>query len=93
MDVLAEARSLDLLGPMDLDDQVEHALGFAAAFEQAITLVRGDRARDRRRRRLGVGHGGHGGRIGGTGSGQPYRGACRHGRDDGSEGSLHFPPG
>jgi len=46
MDVLAEARSLDLLGPMDLDDQVEHALGFAAAFEQAITLVRGDRARD-----------------------------------------------
>jgi 16S rRNA (guanine527-N7)-methyltransferase len=36
-EVLADARSLDLLGPMDLDDQIEHALGFASAFEQAST--------------------------------------------------------
>ncbi len=31
--VLEEARSLDLLGPMDLEDQIEHAVGFARAFE------------------------------------------------------------
>ncbi len=33
--VLEEARALDLLGPMALDEQVDHALGFARAFEQA----------------------------------------------------------
>jgi 16S rRNA (guanine527-N7)-methyltransferase len=31
--VLGEARSLDLLGSMELEDQIEHALGFARAFE------------------------------------------------------------
>ncbi len=46
LEVLAEARALNLLGPMDLDQQVEHALGFAAAFEQALTLMRGDGAGD-----------------------------------------------
>ncbi len=30
----SEARSLDLLGPMALDEQIDHALGFARAFEQ-----------------------------------------------------------
>ncbi|HVA04311.1 MAG TPA: RsmG family class I SAM-dependent methyltransferase [Acidimicrobiales bacterium] len=34
-EVLGQARSLDLLGPMALDEQVDHALGFAHAFEQA----------------------------------------------------------
>lgn len=34
-DVLEQARSLDLLGPMALDDQVDHALGFADAWGQA----------------------------------------------------------
>lgn len=33
--VLEEARSLDLLGPMDLREQIDHALGFAAALEEA----------------------------------------------------------
>ncbi len=43
LEVLAESRSLDLLGPMDLDLQVEHALGFAAAFDQAIDQAGGGR--------------------------------------------------
>jgi 16S rRNA (guanine527-N7)-methyltransferase len=34
-EVLEQARSLDLLGPMALDKQVDHALGFADAWEQA----------------------------------------------------------
>ena len=34
-EVLAQARALDLLGPMALDEQVDHGLGFAHAFEQA----------------------------------------------------------
>lgn len=32
--VLERARSLDLLGPMALEEQVDHALGFAQALEQ-----------------------------------------------------------
>jgi 16S rRNA (guanine527-N7)-methyltransferase len=35
LEVLEHARSLDLLGPMALDEQVDHALGFAHALEQA----------------------------------------------------------
>jgi 16S rRNA (guanine527-N7)-methyltransferase len=35
LEVLVEARALDLLGPMDLGEQIRHALGFAHAFEQA----------------------------------------------------------
>ena len=31
---LARAQSLGFLGDVDLDDQIEHAVGFAAAFEQ-----------------------------------------------------------
>lgn len=37
VEVLGEARALDLLGPMDLDAQISHALGFAHAFEQAFS--------------------------------------------------------
>jgi 16S rRNA (guanine527-N7)-methyltransferase len=40
-EVLARARELDLLGPMDLDEQVEHALGFATAYEEAIAGLPG----------------------------------------------------
>jgi len=40
-EVLEEARSLDLLGPMDLEDQIEHAAGFARAFE-TVTAGRSD---------------------------------------------------
>lgn len=36
VEVLEEARALDLLGPMDLDSQIAHALGFAHAFEAAL---------------------------------------------------------
>jgi 16S rRNA (guanine527-N7)-methyltransferase len=35
LEVLEHARSLDLLGPMALDEQVDHALGFAHAFAHA----------------------------------------------------------
>jgi 16S rRNA (guanine527-N7)-methyltransferase len=35
LEVLEHARSLDLLGPMALDQQVDHALGFAHAFAHA----------------------------------------------------------
>lgn len=35
LEVLEKARSLDLLGPMPLDQQVDHARGFAVAYEQA----------------------------------------------------------
>jgi 16S rRNA (guanine527-N7)-methyltransferase len=34
-EVLDRARALDLLGPMELEEQIEHALGFARAFEEA----------------------------------------------------------
>jgi len=35
LEVLEEARAADLLGTMDLESQIAHALGFAYAFEQA----------------------------------------------------------
>jgi 16S rRNA (guanine527-N7)-methyltransferase len=35
VEVLEEARAVDLLGTMDLESQIAHALGFAHAFEQA----------------------------------------------------------
>jgi 16S rRNA (guanine527-N7)-methyltransferase len=35
VEVLEEARAVDLLGTMDLESQIAHALGFASAFEQA----------------------------------------------------------
>jgi 16S rRNA (guanine527-N7)-methyltransferase len=35
LEVLTRARDLDLLGPMDLGEQIRHALGFAHAYEQA----------------------------------------------------------
>jgi 16S rRNA (guanine527-N7)-methyltransferase len=35
VEVLEEARALDLLGTMDLESQIAHSLGFARAFEQA----------------------------------------------------------
>jgi 16S rRNA (guanine527-N7)-methyltransferase len=35
VEVLEEARAADLLGTMDLESQIAHALGFAHAFEQA----------------------------------------------------------
>lgn len=35
VEVLEEGRALDLLGPMALDQQIDHALGFARALEQA----------------------------------------------------------
>jgi 16S rRNA (guanine527-N7)-methyltransferase len=44
LEVLAESRSLDLLGPMELDEQVVHALGFAHAYEQARGALDGGRA-------------------------------------------------
>src|SRR6266536_5860085 len=47
-----------------------------------------DAQRGARRRRRGPGHG----RAGRHRSGQAHRGACRHGRDGGSEGALQFPP-
>jgi len=34
-EILEEARALDLLGPMALDQQIDHALGFAQALERA----------------------------------------------------------
>ncbi len=35
LEVLGQSRSQDLLGPMALDEQIDHALGFAHAYEQA----------------------------------------------------------
>ena len=39
VEILEDARARGLLGPMDLGLQVEHALGFARAFEQAHGLA------------------------------------------------------
>jgi len=40
IEVLEQARVLDLLGPMDLGSQISHALGFAYAFEEAVAARR-----------------------------------------------------
>jgi 16S rRNA (guanine527-N7)-methyltransferase len=42
LEILDEARAQGFLGPMELGPQVEHAVGFARAFEQAHAAARRD---------------------------------------------------